>query len=630
MAEVRKTLRLFFAREFERGERIAAFFRRWKRRGLARAGEDARAPPRWTLRERRTSECPDTGSLWRRRRSWRLSGTASPRTTPPPDIAEGGHKAMARGARRRQVREVLTAVEFICLSVLLHGLLFWILMHVWIASTETPAGETQNDVVSFRLTLPRPKPLPPSGPPPPAPPEILVEPLPVPAETWGNTLERVNEESGGQPDGDGKPSGGLPDGDPSAKAREFLAPLLPLPIGVGAGAKGGAGSGVRRGYGGRGEGRGAALLRYGGTPQTEGAVALGLLWLLEHQDNDGGWSVEGFQRHCRRQVACPGRGLSEFDVGATGLAVLAFLGAGYLPVAPEGPGGSPKSTASTGATLPLQAGSAHRRAAKDALDYLIRRQDSSGAYGAVGENYFYNHAIAMLAVSEAFALTGMETYRQSLEAAVQFSVLGQQDGGGWDYSRKPSGRNDLSITGWQIMALRSAMDAGISVPEGTIEGVRRFLQVAVTPSGEGIYANLGQERGRRGINMVAVGLLSKLYLGASPQEPAVRAAVGRLLHTPPDPGAMESWDTTFQSYYYWYTATLALFHYGGEEWKAWNVFLIRRLLPLQSRKPHEEGSWPPELNWVGVSGGRVYATAINVLTLETYYRYEPLCKPRKS
>jgi hypothetical protein len=236
----------------------------------------------------------------------------------------------------------------------------------------------------------------------------------------------------------------------------------------------------------------------------------------------------------------------------------------------------------------------------------------------------YNHALATFAVSEALALTGEPGYRDSVEKAVMFTVLAQQAGGGWDYTSRSTGRNDLSITGWQVMALRAAIQAGVEVPEGAMERIRGFLQVSVTQSGEGIYANLGQERGRRGINMVAVGLLSKLYLGSAPAEAPVRSAVDRLLRAPPDPAAFEDWDNTFQSYYYWYTATLALFHLTGNEWRAWNVLLLRRLLPLQSRDGHEEGSWPPELSWVGVSGGRIYATAINVLTLETYYRYEPI------
>ena len=54
------------------------------------------------------------------------------------------------------------------------------------------------------------------------------------------------------------------------------------------------------------------------------------------------------------------------------------------------------------------------------------------------------------------------------------------------------------------------------------------------------------------------------------------------------------------------------------------------MLPLQRKDAHIAGSWDPEPNWVGRSGGRVYSTAINVLTLEVYYRYRPVFTSRKS
>jgi hypothetical protein len=353
-------------------------------------------------------------------------------------------------------------------------------------------------------------------------------------------------------------------------------------------------------------------------------VARGLRWLADHQDEDGGWSADGFRRHCRHVVACSGRGLSEFDAGLTALAVLAFLGAGHLPDA--GPGIGPADVVSTeGADA-----SPYRRIVRKGLAYLLDHQDGSGAFGASGENYLYNHAIATLALCEAYALTGLRRYRDSAEAAVSLSVLAQQGGGGWDYTSRASGRNDLSITGWQIMALRAASSAGISVPDTTLEKVRHFLDVAVSPDGTAAYANLGQEAGRRGINMVAVGLLSRLYLGSLPSEERVKRAAERILRAPPDLEATGAWERTYQSHYYWYTATLGLFHLGGDAWKAWNLFLLRAVLPLQCQKGHEDGSWPPEASWIGISGGRVYATAICVLTLETYYRYEPLFKARKS
>jgi len=382
--------------------------------------------------------------------------------------------------------------------------------------------------------------------------------------------------------------------------------------------------GSPRGFSSRLEGKAQALSLYGGGGKTEGAVSRGLRWLAEHQDEDGGWSADSFQRHCRHVVACSGKGLSEFDAGISALAVLAFLGAGHIP--DDGP---PFLESAQAAVEGLD-GSPFRRIVRKGLECLLSHQDGSGAFGASGDSYLYNHAIAAFVVSEAYALTGTRRYRDSTEAAISFSISAQQTGGGWDYTSKSSGRNDLSITGWQVMALRSASNAGISVPDGVFDRVRSFLDIAVTPDGEGIYANVGQEAGRRGINMVSVGLLSRIYLGSLPAELRTRLAAERILRQPPDWEAAASWERTYQSYYYWYTATLALFHLGGDGWKAWNVFLQRAILPLQSQKGHEEGSWPPEPSWVGISGGRVYATAINVLTLETYYRYEPLFKTRKS
>ena len=427
---------------------------------------------------------------------------------------------------------------------------------------------------------------------------------------------------------DSDPARGLPV-EQSTSLTDLAPPPLPDSIGLGSGSPPFPvfGNGVVRGFSTRGEGKGEALRRYGGGGATESAVGGGLRWLAEHQDADGGWSADGFQKHCRHFVPCSGNGLSEFDVGVTALATLAFLGSGHCPETPD----SESDFRSKRAVGPGAVdGSPYRRNVRKALDYLLNHQDGEGAFGAIGDNYLYNHALATFAMAEACSMTGSRRYRGSLEAAVAFDVSSQQPGGGWDYTAKSSGRNDLSITGWQIMALRSAANAGIPVPEVVLQRIGHFLDIAIKPDGQGVYANLGQEAGRLGINMVSVGLLSMIYMGALPEEARVRKAVDRLLHEPPDWEATSKWETRFQSYYYWYTATLGLFHLGGEQWKAWNFFLLRSLLPLQSKKPHELGSWPHERNWVGVSGGRVYATAMCVLTLETYYRYESIFKTKKS
>jgi len=73
-------------------------------------------------------------------------------------------------------------------------------------------------------------------------------------------------------------------------------------------------------------------------------------------------------------------------------------------------------------------------------------------------------------------------------------------------------------------------------------------------------------------------------------------------------------------FYYWYYATLAMFQMGGDYWRQWNKHMKAALVNHQRQSGDEAGSWDPIGAW-GFAGGRVYATAINTLSLEIYYRY---------
>jgi hypothetical protein len=384
-------------------------------------------------------------------------------------------------------------------------------------------------------------------------------------------------------------------------------PGPPTVLGVGASPP----PGERNGLGGEGEGfgmgsrtrgKGGALDLFGGTKRTEDAVARGLLWLAAHQDGDGGWSAEGFTRHCGHFSPCMGKGLGEFDVGVTALSTLAFLGAGHAPGL-QGP---------------------YRANVEKALASILASQDARGAFGARGMKFLYNHAVATFAICEAYAMTRNRKFIQPAIEALSFSASCQQPGGGWDYTEASTDRNDLSITVWQVMAFHAAEAAGLPLPGGLLDRVRGFLARASTSSGEGIYANKGIGAGRMGVNMAAAALLSKLYTGTPPGDSWVEIAADRLIKNPPDRRLLYDWERHFQSSYYWYSATLCLFHLGGKRWEAWNHFLKLEVLPLQSLAPHEEGSWAPDPNLLGSMGGRIYTTAMNVLTLEIYYRYPPL------
>jgi hypothetical protein len=70
-----------------------------------------------------------------------------------------------------------------------------------------------------------------------------------------------------------------------------------------------------------------------------------------------------------------------------------------------------------------------------------------------------------------------------------------------------------------------------------------------------------------------------------------------------------------------------MYHMGGEYWKAWNERLHPLLVDSQSNSGALSGSWNPLTpvpdRW-GAQGGRLYVTAMNLLSLEVYYRHLPV------
>lgn len=389
-----------------------------------------------------------------------------------------------------------------------------------------------------------------------------------------------------------------------AVATEPLLPMPSDPIGLGAGSAtvaGASGTGDSP-FGSRLGGRPAALDRFGGGGETELAVSEGLAWLARHQDSNGSWDPAGYQRHCREGAPCRGAGFAEFRVGATALALLAFLGAG-VDDEREHP---------------------YRATVRNGLEFLRRSQEDDGCFGREGKKYMYNHAIATFCMVEAYQFCEDPKYRACAERALRYSAMTQQPGGGWDYTSMQTLRNDLSITGWQVMAMHAAREAGIALPGEMERRTRQYLSEAVLPTGASIYADRGIGAGRQGISIAAVGLLSRLYMGWSPRSSELRRAAERIIQEPPDRERSIAWERYYQSTYYWYYATLALFHMGGERWDAWNTLLRRELIPLQHQEGERRGSWDADPNWLGAEGGRVAATAFNVLTFEVYYRYKPI------
>jgi len=172
-----------------------------------------------------------------------------------------------------------------------------------------------------------------------------------------------------------------------------------------------------------------------------------------------------------------------------------------------------------------------------------------------------------------------------------------------------------------------------------MEGTVRLLdaaQINSSNASEYVYNPWGNdtEQGRYGPRpntvMTAVGLLMRLYTGWSRDHEAIRQGADRLLDRLPEmkqPPAFAGKGNPLRDTYYWYNATQVMFHMQGEHWRQWRDRLYPMLAETQIKQGDLVGSWHPREPVVdrwGSSAGRLYLTAMNLLSLEVYHRHLPL------
>ncbi len=248
------------------------------------------------------------------------------------------------------------------------------------------------------------------------------------------------------------------------------------------------------------------------------------------------------------------------------------------------------------------------------LKYLVsqmkRSRDGGDLRGQVVSNEgMYAQAIATLALCEAYGLTQDEKLLEPAQQAVNFIVFAQDPKkGGWRYS--PHEPGDTTVTGWQVMALKSARSSGLKVPSRTLTAAGKFLDTVQAHGG----SRYGYVSSDSTPPMTAIGLLCRMYLGWKQNTPALKRGVQFLSHTGPSLGDI----------YYDYYATQVLHHWGGPEWKKWNEALRDQLIQSQARAGDAFGSWKPTGDRGAAAGGRLYQTCLSIMTLEVYYRYLPL------
>lgn len=366
------------------------------------------------------------------------------------------------------------------------------------------------------------------------------------------------------------------------------------------------------------------------TDESEAAVEAGLAWLAAHQYSDGGWSFslaerdeQGNPGECNGR--CSGNGSDSSRMAATGIALLAFLGAGYDHIT----------------------SSPYRETVENGLRYIIyhARQTATGvdfSGNATGFSIVYTHAIVAVTVCEAYALTGDSGLEGPAYGGISLIVSSQHNDGGWRYemARTPddsfSSESDTSVSGWQMLALKSAMSMGIEIPPEVFYKVNYFLDKVQTDI---FYGYTSRDDGRaKGEGTTAVGTLMREYLGWDPKSEKMEKGITQLAEwfgvengrwrDRKEQGFQKNGDKLDYNLYFAYYAALALHHHGGEIWHKTFAEARQVLIETQNKgetSSHEKGSWFFNDIWLS-PGGRVLHTALSVLILETPYRYLPMYK----
>ncbi len=336
----------------------------------------------------------------------------------------------------------------------------------------------------------------------------------------------------------------------------------------------------------------------GGTKESEAAVERGLDWIARHQRPDGAWSLD--TNDMCTAPGCPPCLSMRSDTGATGLALLPLLGAGHLHTEP----GRYQTTLARG------------------LKWLINAQQPDGAIFTGGGTHtaMYSHAIATMALCEAYALTHDPRLRSPAQRAVNFLIRAQHPLGGWRYV--PQMEGDTSVLGWVMFALRSANLGGLSVSKKALGKSARYLDLAAADRLKSIYAyKAGMPMT---FSMTAEALVCRQLLGWPRESPALlqgSALIARHLN-----------ESTERNIYYWYYATQLLHNMHDKNWEVWNAKIREELVATQIRGVEcDRGSWDPTspaTDLWGSKGGRLFQTSLSLLTLEVYYRYLPLYRDR--
>jgi hypothetical protein len=297
----------------------------------------------------------------------------------------------------------------------------------------------------------------------------------------------------------------------------------------------------------------------------------GLQYLANKQTDNGDWSD------------------GQNGPGTTGMAVMAFMASGEDPNFGR-----------------------YRNHVRRALRSIIQAQDANTGY--LGSS-MYHHGFAMLALSESYGAVddrdlwpaGQPKGRSigaALELAVRAAVTSQQKNPqhAWRYSPDATDA-DTSVSGAVLVGLLAARNAGIEVPDTSIDNAITYYKSMTSDSGQVAYSGIGgfdESIARVSIATLVYSLARRADL------PQCKASLAFL---------MQRSDQESSPYleYGRYYQSQALFQGNIGAWEKWNKQLIRKLKSSQQ----DDGSFPGQF-------GQSVGTSMSLLALALNYRLLPI------
>jgi hypothetical protein len=249
---------------------------------------------------------------------------------------------------------------------------------------------------------------------------------------------------------------------------------------------------------------------------------------------------------------------------------------------------------------------------KKGVEWVLNQQQANGLIATERHYEMYHHGICTLMLTEVAGKKDSkndDAFRKKLVKAVDLILKAQRPQnkgearGGWRYSAEPVRGSDISVTGWQIRALREAKSLGYDVPYEAIKNAVAYIQRSQDYK-TGAFQYAVHEGGRTTIACTGTAILALELCGKDMHgsKELLRAGDYLLKQNPP-------WGLEQVSYSMYYCSK-ACFQLAGNYWKEFKPLMHKHLLAAQDKSGAWKGDRIEERSF-----GPNYCTSMAVLAL---------------